>query len=53
MTARERTESGPRIVESETEAKQGVAQHRVRYVLAFSLGGAILALAIVALVFMV
>jgi hypothetical protein len=53
MSARERTNSGSRIVESETEAKQGVELHRVRYVLLFGLGGAILALGIAALIFMV
>jgi hypothetical protein len=37
---------------STTEARQGVTGHNVRYVLALSFGGAVLALAIVWLVFL-
>ena len=47
-TARDRP-----VVENEIAARQGVEHHGVRYVLAFGLGGAALALGIAALVFIV
>lgn len=49
MSTREQTDNGTRIVETETEARQGVELHRMRYVLAFGAGGAFIALMIAAL----
>jgi hypothetical protein len=39
------------VVESTTEARQGVTGHNVRYVLLFGLGGVILAFALIYAVF--
>ena len=44
------TTSGDRIVESTTEARQGVTGHNVRYVLVFGTLGAVIAMAVVYLV---
>ena len=43
--------SGEQIVESTTEARQGVAGHGVRYVLAISLGAAVVAMVVIYFVF--
>jgi hypothetical protein len=40
-----------RIVETETEARAGVTGHNVRYVLAFGLGGVVVAFTIIYFVF--
>ncbi len=53
MPTREPTEDGPRVVESETEAKQGVEVHKMRYVLAIGTIGAFVVLIVAALVFIV
>ncbi len=45
------TTSGDRIVETTTEARQGVTGHNVRYVLIFSVLGAIAAMVIVFFMF--
>ena len=42
---------GEQIVETTTEARQGVTEHNVRYVLIWSTFGAIVAFAVVYLVF--
>jgi hypothetical protein len=42
---------GEQIVETTTEARQGVTGHNVRYVLVFGIGGVVAALAIIYLVF--
>lgn len=39
------------VIESTTEARQGVTGHNVRYVLAFGLGGVVLAFALIYAVF--
>jgi len=45
------TTSGDRIVETTTEARQGVTGHNVRYVLLFSVLAAVAAMVIVFFVF--
>ena len=42
---------GEQVIETTTEARQGVTGHNVRYVLAFGTGGAILGLLIVTAMF--
>jgi hypothetical protein len=44
-------EPPPSIVETTTEARQGVTGHNVRYVLYWSLGGAVLIFALIYVVF--
>jgi hypothetical protein len=41
------TTSGDRIVESTTEARQGVTGHNVRYVLVFGTLGAVIAMVVI------
>jgi hypothetical protein len=45
------TTSGGRVVESTTEARQGVTGHNVRYVLIFSVVAAVAAMVIVYFMF--
>jgi hypothetical protein len=45
------TTSGDHVVESTTEARQGVTGHGVRYVLIISVAAAVCAMAIVFLIF--
>jgi hypothetical protein len=41
------TTSGDRVVESTTEARQGVTGHNVRYVLVFGTLGAVIAMVVI------
>ena len=41
----------PRVVETTTQARQGVTGHNVRYVLTFGLAGVIVAFTVIYLVF--
>ncbi len=45
------TKSGDRVVESTTEARQGVTGHNVRYVLVISVAAAIVAMMVLGYVY--
>ena len=47
----DRTSPQPRVVEDTTRARQGVTGHNVGYVLVFGLAGAIIAFAIIYVMF--